>query len=116
MFSTSLCHITSSFFFFNAPATTEIYTLSLHDALPIYSLPLDVPQHILYLNSKVMKDAGLAGKVPGNRNEDRKSTRLNSSHRCISYAVFCLKKKKKKKKRLKKTQKINIVNNLIKNK
>src|SRR6266851_9302971 len=71
------------FFFFNDTATTEIYTLSLHDALPI-SIPRacgEVP----------------AGKLPGWRPRiDRKSTRLNSSHITISYAVFCLKKKKKK--------------------
>src|SRR6202011_6402751 len=74
------------FFFFNDTATTEIYTLSLHDALPIWGRgrggvgavavpdPPDVP-------------------APGS---DRKSTRLNSSHRCISYAVFCLKKTDKR--------------------
>src|SRR3989442_10158737 len=72
------------FFFFNDTATTEIYTLSLHDALPIYHVP-----------------GGWAGCPPldstkaGIRTQstDRKSTRLNSSHVRISYAVFCLKKK-----------------------
>src|SRR5258708_26444314 len=92
------------FFFFNDTATTEIYTLSLHDALPI------------------CHGLGLHGRAPGHgrralggaraariqlvfRSEpastvalrrDRKSTRLNSSHQIISYAVFCLKKKKSK--------------------
>src|SRR5436189_3214252 len=74
---------TSLFFFFNDTATTEIYTLSLHDALPIS--PRD----------RAGGAAGVAG--PGRPQQgllqDRKSTRLNSSHRCISYAVFCLKKK-----------------------
>src|SRR2546427_6866989 len=76
------------FFFFNDTATTEIYTLSLHDALPIW------------------REAGLrAGDRRALRRHhraherpDRKSTRLNSSHSQISYAVFCLKKKKKNKK------------------
>src|ERR1039458_10737288 len=68
-----------SIFFFNDTATTEIYTLSLHDALPICG--------------------GVHGRFPGPHREfaacsaDRKSTRLNSSHLGISYAVFCLKKK-----------------------
>src|SRR3989442_8233584 len=77
------------FFFFNDTATTEIYTLSLHDALPIYP------------------GGRTAGSLPGHEagdpasfstydsRPDRKSTRLNSSHVRISYAVFCLKKKKK---------------------
>src|SRR2546430_12962201 len=76
----------SSFFFFNDTATTEIYTLSLHDALPISGLV-------------VADDAGLVLPLVdrgGRKNQtDRKSTRLNSSHSQISYAVFCLKKKKK---------------------
>src|SRR2546427_8346084 len=76
------------FFFFNDTATTEIYTLSLHDALPI-SFPGD---H----SSRAACTAG-RGRPPGSRcrARDRKSTRLNSSHSQISYAVFCLKKKKK---------------------
>src|SRR5436853_4350788 len=70
------------FFFFNDTATTEIYTLSLHDALPIS--PGRPPP------------AGRPfGSAPPHR-RDRKSTRLNSSHLGISYAVFCLKKKKTK--------------------
>src|SRR5437762_12382457 len=78
------------FFFFNDTATTEIYTLSLHDALPI-SQPKKGDTLV------VSAAAGATGSIGGH--EDRKSTRLNSSHRCISYAVFCLKKKKKKKKK-----------------
>src|SRR5256886_16540542 len=80
-----------SFFFFNDTATTEIYTLSLHDALPIYRL---YPQA---LGEMLESDNYEVALVP--RGEwvhiDRKSTRLNSSHSQISYAVFCLKKKKK---------------------
>src|SRR2546430_2913775 len=79
------------FFFFNDTATTEIYTLSLHDALPISSLwseSLDQPQ-FRFLE-------GYQQLVGPYRARDRKSTRLNSSHSQISYAVFCLKKKKKK--------------------
>src|SRR5258707_10570097 len=74
------------FFFFNDTATTEIYTLSLHDALPIFADGLtDRRQHA---------DKGIA--FDGKGGVDRKSTRLNSSHANISYAVFCLKKKKKR--------------------
>src|SRR5205814_9895127 len=85
---------TSSFFFFNDPSTTEIYTLSLHDALPILKPILEINTHhpiILKINNEAdeQKFADWA---------DRKSTRLNSSHLGISYAVFCLKKKKNKKK------------------
>src|SRR5690554_7611891 len=81
------------FFFFNDTATTEIYTLSLHDALPISRPP-------------TCRDrARRVPKRPRHRRRDRKSTRLNSSHVRISYAVFCLKKKKKK------TKKKNIYNN-----
>src|SRR6266480_6185910 len=82
------------FFFFNDTATTEIYTLSLHDALPIYLV--DIRQ---------LADAWQR-LLPGLRaDQDRKSTRLNSSHMSISYAVFCLKKKKKKKKKYNITKK-----------
>src|SRR5208282_6257382 len=72
------------FFFFNDTATTEIYTLSLHDALPIYA--------------RLVPAVGWPPTTDG-RTEivDRKSTRLNSSHGSISYAVFCLKKKKNNK-------------------
>src|SRR5437868_15287714 len=79
------------FFFFNDPATTEIYTLSLHDALPISRPTL---QRIPWL-----RDWTYATPVLPRGTLDRKSTRLNSSHVSISYAVFCLKKKKKKKSR-----------------
>src|SRR5438477_9439357 len=70
-------------FFFNATATTEIYTLSLHDALPIFW-----PRSVRRRERVRLRCASAA------RPEDRKSTRLNSSHMSISYAVFCLKKKK----------------------
>src|SRR5258705_12983678 len=78
-------HRLSIFFFFNDTATTEIYTLSLHDALPILQ---GKPQRNREVTQTVYSSF-LA--CP----EDRKSTRLNSSHLGISYAVFCLKKKKK---------------------
>src|SRR5258708_22061931 len=95
----------SFFFFFNDTATTEIYTLSLHDALPIY-LPVFRRQD--YGSSRCRSDRAQIlsrGLAPGEsgekimlrldlRERDRKSTRLNSSHQIISYAVFCLKKKK----------------------
>src|SRR5438874_9312697 len=80
------------FFFFNDTATTEIYTLSLHDALPISRgdarpvVPLAPAR-----SRRARRRAHLRGR-------DRKSTRLNSSHVEISYAVFCLKKKKKQRK------------------
>src|SRR5258708_38154603 len=100
----------SFFFFFNDTATTEIYTLSLHDALPILVsleeataglnietlatltnkevevLKTSVANQGMYITrSQIAQQSGMA---------DRKSTRLNSSHQIISYAVFCLKKKK----------------------
>src|SRR5215469_18471762 len=79
------------FFFFNDTATTEIYTLSLHDALPISAIwkPPAAP-----IARAWSSPADSPGPSP---TRDRKSTRLNSSHVEISYAVFCLKKKKKKK-------------------
>src|SRR5439155_20032406 len=79
------------FFFFNDTATTEIYTLSLHDALPIWEGRGAAAFRVR--GSGGRHEAG-AGPGPAS---DRKSTRLNSSHVAISYAVFCLKKKKKKK-------------------
>src|SRR5437588_9731425 len=83
------------FFFFNDTATTEIYTLSLHDALPICkSLFHQLFWIILVGGKKQVKGSAvldLLGQVA--RGTDRKSTRLNSSHTVISYAVFCLKKK-----------------------
>src|SRR5258707_7453714 len=95
------------FFFFNDPATTEIYTLSLHDALPI-SLPARrEPRRPAGdeagLRRRPATDVAHAGAPnhsastavgAGGASGDRKSTRLNSSHANISYAVFCLKKKK----------------------
>src|SRR3712207_9014783 len=103
----------SVFFFFNDTATTEIYTLSLHDALPISVAP-----HGLPAGSGSPAPAGSPGHwgspsrggrggsrdrlrsswrgVQGGGEKDRKSTRLNSRHAHISYAVFFLKKKKKK--------------------
>src|SRR3712207_7930717 len=88
------------FFFFNDTATTEIYTLSLHDALPISSgVQGSLPPRAVGGAAGVR---ALPGAVPQRRRSaaprpagrDRKSTRLNSSHANISYAVFCLKKKK----------------------
>src|SRR5204863_7424714 len=80
------------FFFFNDTATTEIYTLSLHDALPISYLARSRDHR-----RPLPADQSSVRRQP----TDRKSTRLNSSHVEISYAVFCLKKKKKKKKKTK---------------
>src|SRR2546422_8154390 len=90
-------------FFFNDTATTEIYTLSLHDALPI--CPWRPTASTAF---RVRATATLAtrcrtvprrsrGAIPRSRTADLKSTHLNSSHGYISYAVFCLKKKKTKK-------------------
>src|SRR3712207_9424478 len=95
------------FFFFNDTATTEIYTLSLHDALPIFP---DVRRPRLRPARQRAAARGVPGRgagsrlrvagrrqlghLPGLDRLDRKSTRLNSSHANISYAVFCLKKKK----------------------
>src|SRR5437773_10343011 len=78
-------HSTFIFFFFNDTATTEIYTLSLHDALPILyeTVGLHARAEPLYRRCLEIREV-----------KDRKSTRLNSSHITISYAVFCLKKKK----------------------
>src|SRR5438552_4824487 len=85
-------------FFFNDTATTEIYTLSLHDALPILrkvSEKMGAAQSWSYGRSSKAKDGPQTLRRWYPR-IDRKSTRLNSSHQIISYAVFCLKKKKKK--------------------
>src|SRR2546427_12987088 len=83
------------FFFFNDTATTEIYTLSLHDALPICHHLRDHRNHRglgdLFHSADGCRDHGMEEVAE----TDRKSTRLNSSHSQISYAVFCLKKKKK---------------------
>src|SRR3712207_9572008 len=89
------------FFFFNDTATTEIYTLSLHDALPIWESALSA-RPLMSLNANARRPLmriSVFSCPRANRftkAEDRKSTRLNSSHANISYAVFCLKKKKKK--------------------
>src|SRR5206468_12095986 len=103
------------FFFFNATAPTEISPLSLHDALPICDAPLLLLRHITdHVAVEIAGSHGihpdltwaeLASKATRQTVEDRKSTRLNSSHDQISYAVFCLKKKKKKTKKKKKQQK-----------
>src|SRR5438874_10704645 len=85
-------HASSLVFFFNDPATTEIYTLSLHDALPIFSVPLAMITS-LFLKSPDNALLKLADPIDRLIARDRKSTRLNSSHVEISYAVFCLKKK-----------------------
>src|SRR2546429_5059369 len=84
------------FFFFNDTATTEIYTLSLHDALPISRRSprrrgRRRPRRARPCRSPRSGSGGSASPAPAS---DRKSTRLNSSHGYISYAVFCLKKKK----------------------
>src|SRR2546426_8564886 len=92
------------FFFFNDTATTEIYTLSLHDALPISIVSAlkvkltDEPGLTLVEPHTSKVDAYalyLKARYFWRRKSDRKSTRLNSSHLVISYAVFCLKKKKR---------------------
>src|SRR5947209_20521684 len=100
-----MCHLfyllssslSSLLFFFNDTATTEIYTLSLHDALPISSDPRRPARRRSAQGSPPGLREGASGGSP-HRSLDRKSTRLNSSHANISYAVFCLKKKKKKSK------------------
>src|SRR2546427_7990748 len=76
------------FFFFNDTATTEIYTLSLHDALPISSSPWTTSGRGRRTSARCTWTW-----IPTRPRRDRKSTRLNSSHSQISYAVFCLKKK-----------------------
>src|SRR3712207_7335612 len=89
-------------FFFNDTATTEIYTLSLHDALPIFTCAVFREHEATYLagvEAGLLTQTGRIGVVAAldtpfiRRWVDRKSTRLNSSHANISYAVFCLKKK-----------------------
>src|SRR6267143_2538273 len=81
----------SLFFFFNDTAPTEIYTLSLHDALPI---SLKEGEAAFIAHARRVRRYGAAVVVMAFDEQDRKSTRLNSSHSSISYAVFCLKKKK----------------------
>src|SRR5258708_10717665 len=89
------------FFFFNDTATTEIYPLSLHDALPISTFAIlggtmrKIGRRAFRLDptrTELPPDRGTSGDRQ--QRKDRKSTRLNSSHQIISYAVFCLKKKK----------------------
>src|SRR5437868_13399110 len=89
--------ITSFFFFFNDTPTTEIYTLSLHDALPISGNRAGHLRDVRLGGAQALRRVA-GGKARGlGRHgwKDRKSTRLNSSHVSISYAVFCLKKKNK---------------------
>src|SRR5688572_32510785 len=99
------------FVFFNDTATTEIYTLSLHDALPIWCRSASAHSRTAPTRSPAGSRGAGRGTAPRTRSRrpaarrsrspapaDRKSTRLNSSHSQISYAVFCLKKKNKKKK------------------
>src|SRR3712207_9283534 len=94
-----------TFFFFNDTATTEIYTLSLHDALPdlmgtcakrlgmqtvsLSQRPARLTRWVSWRASRTRETFGRSSSST----KDRKSTRLNSSHANISYAVFCLKKK-----------------------
>src|SRR5437868_15151215 len=84
-----------SFFFFTDPSTTEISTLSLHDALPISPRRASKDRRA-GRGRRHCPTAAVPPPPPSGNGEDRKSTRLNSSHVSISYAVFCLKKKKKK--------------------
>src|SRR3712207_8613648 len=99
------------YFFFNDTATTEIYTLSLHDALPILPTTLEVLDSVrraisrkqiddvdalkAAIKNQLLEILRESEKQGVSSEEDRKSTRLNSSHANISYAVFCLKKKNK---------------------
>src|SRR5262245_66661047 len=83
------------FFFFNDTSTTEIYTLSLHDALPICIENMQMSNMVLYCQVLWAAYNDICWVFT-----DRKSTRLKSSHLGISYAVFCLKKKKKNKKKI----------------
>src|SRR5439155_22397819 len=102
--STSILHMTScsTLFIFTHTTTTEIYTLSLHDALPIYGhgknfcgdsqfLLVDIRATVILCIGPKWERKRTRGAI--HRITDRKSTRLNSSHVAISYAVFCLKKK-----------------------
>src|SRR5436305_7486649 len=83
------------FFFFNDTAPTEIYTLYLHDALPICDA--EAEGEVREVAGVLVQQIGEHRDEGGEQQRDRKSTRLNSSHVRISYAVFCLKKKKNKK-------------------
>src|SRR5205085_12406837 len=108
----SACLLFLCLFFFHDPATSEIYTLSLHDALPIWFAAFlaisrrcersarnlaSIAADPLPFRCELHRTAPAAFPYPRRgRSQDRKSTRLNSSHSQISYAVFCLKKKKQK--------------------
>src|SRR5690348_18118007 len=109
LFSASSFSLSLSFFFFNDTATTEIYTLSLHDALPIlcsFISPFRAERSMVrelveqeefievFVDTPIEQCIARDPKGLYRRALDRKSTRLNSSHPSISYAVFCLKKKK----------------------
>src|SRR3712207_7708127 len=92
----------SRFFFFNDTATTEIYTLSLHDALPILTPHMSIGRQLSEAAgfrasrrelAAMLEEVRLGEPERRLKQLDRKSTRLNSSHANISYAVFCLKKK-----------------------
>src|SRR5215203_1737360 len=85
-------------FCFNDTATTEIYTLSLHDALPISPARSRARWSATRGRACASSTSGSTSTSRTRPTRDRKSTRLNSSHANISYAVFCLKKKKKKQK------------------
>src|SRR5207253_11253726 len=95
-----LHHIHSPSLLFTTPATTEIYTLSLHDALPI-SRSIQTsrrPSHTSSCSASIARSCPTSAsarrsRIAAKSTRDRKSTRLNSSHVAISYAVFCLKKK-----------------------
>src|SRR2546422_9328460 len=97
MFFICFLHSRSSFFlfFFNDTATTEIYTLSLHDALPISAFWSGFDRSLIKRTRNTFRSVW--DRSATRSYTDRKSTRLNSSHGYISYAVFCLKKKKKTK-------------------
>src|SRR5207249_11200832 len=105
------CRLLFSSFSFTPPSPPQIYTLSLHDALPISHLRRHQPENdglVLWHEAQraeiaralvvVLQEVAVHMEYDDERAGDRKSTRLNSSHVSISYAVFCLKKKKKKKK------------------
>src|SRR2546426_8312493 len=94
-FCVYLCLLLLSFlFFFNDTATTEIYTLSLHDALPISASTSCCAARCRVRS--ILRRVACSTRGVRSPRTDRKSTRLNSSHLVISYAVFCLKKKNNK--------------------
>src|SRR2546421_12300526 len=91
---TSALHLAPFSFFFNDTATTEIYTLSLHDALPIFAAKERFTAELNQETTIFTEAREQTAEADIRMQIDRKSTRLNSSHDQISYAVFCLKKKK----------------------